>query len=283
MYKLSPPIADSSETYDNSVATIRAKGTQSIYVSAAETIKQRCRTFDLLASSQQFDLAREANFRVPELSDSSMMADLYDKQFARGLLTKDTRDSIRNAAPNSICPYCGDGIVAQLDHYLPKSVYAGITVHPSNLVPSCRDCNHAKKAYAPSLQKSAILHPYFDQVLNMRWLKASLTLNRQNSPIVDFQVSVEPSNIQLEKRLRAHLEVFELYKRYSIKAAQLINDFQAMLTSEYGQNMDLSEARLHLQRHTSNLYGGRINSWEAATYEAMLTSDWYLSEYLGLS
>jgi len=111
-----------------------------------------------------------------------------------------------------------------------------------------------------------------------------LTLNQQNSPVVDFLVSLEPSNIQLENRLKAHLQVLDLERRFGLKAAQLINDFQAMLKSPLGQSMSLTEAQLHLRRQgTSYRDSGRINSWEAATYEAMLTSDWYLTKYLGLS
>jgi len=284
MYKLTPPALDSSEAFNAAVATIKASATRTIYQGAATTVAERCSTFDLIASTQQFDVARATNFEVSELTDPNTMASLYEKQFARGLHTQRFRDSIRNAAPNSRCPYCGDGVVAELDHYLPKSIFAGTAVHPLNLVPSCRDCNYAKKTYAPNVLNSAILHPYYDEAFDARWLKAILTLNQQNSPVVDFLVSLEPSNIQLENRLKAHLQVLDLERRFGLKAAQLINDFQAMLKSPLGQSMSLTEAQLHLRRQgTSYRDSGRINSWEAATYEAMLTSDWYLTKYLGLS
>lgn len=284
MYKLIPPVLDSSEVFNAAVATVKARATRTIYQGAADTVTERCNTFDLMALTQQFDAARAANFEVSELADPNTMAALYEKRFAIGLRTQQFRDSIRNAAPNSLCPYCGEGIVAELDHYLPKSTFAGTAVHPPNLVPSCRDCNYAKKAYAPSVLNSAVLHPYYDEVLDTRWLRASLSLNNRNSPVIDFVVSIESGDAQLESRLKAHLQVFDLERRFSLKSAQLLNDFQAMINSELGENMTLNDANLHLKRQTRSYQsGGRINSWEAATYEAMYTSDWYLTEYLGLT
>lgn len=207
------------------------------------------------------------------------MASLYDDQFMKGLGTETIRDSIRNVALNSLCPYCGEGSVAQLDHYLPKSTFAGTAVHPANLVPSCIDCNYKKGSHEPDNQLPAVLHPYFDDALNIKWLKASLIEDELSSPVINFFVRLEENDAQLEKRLNAHMQVFSLAERFSIKAAQLLNDFEGMLNSE---TMTLEMTKQHLARMRGGYYANRINSWQAAAYDAMLASDWYLTKYLNL-
>ena len=34
-----------------------------------------------------------------------------------------------------ICPYCGDGKIEEVDHYVPKEDYPEFTLYPNNLIP----------------------------------------------------------------------------------------------------------------------------------------------------
>lgn len=279
MYKLTAPNVSSNDSYNAAVATIRLKAKRSIFQDAAAAVQEKCEIFDQLAATQQFNSARTTDFKVPEITDPHSMASLYDDQFMKGRRTEAIRDSIRNAASNSLCPYCGEGSVAQLDHYLPKSTFAGTAVHPANLVPSCIDCNYKKSSHAPDDKLLAVLHPYFDDALNIKWLNAALTKDALSSPVVDFFIMLEKNDAQLEKRLNAHMQVFSLAERFSIKAAQLLNDFEGMINSE---TMTLEMTREHLARMRGGYYANRVNSWQAAAYDAMLASDWYLTKYLNL-
>lgn len=283
MYRLLAPTISSSDSYDTAVSIIRQKAERLTYQKAADTVQQKCENFDQLALKQHFNEARSSDFNIPELVNSDAMSELYDNQFSKRLGTEHIRSSIRNAAPNDLCPYCGEGVVGELDHYLPKSKFAGTAVHPANLVPACRDCNFAKKAYEPSSDKPAVLHPYFDVGLEVQWLNAMIAEDETHCPVIGFFVSSDINDPQLEIRLKTHMQVFGLSKRFSVRAAQSLDNFQAMLASDFGRGMTCDQARLHLKRTAIQQSGGRLNSWEAAAHEAMLRSDWYLKEYLSLS
>jgi hypothetical protein len=73
-----------------------------------------------------------------------------------------------------VCPGCdgqglqlqGNTIRANIDHFLPKSEYPFLAVHPFNLAPFCTDCNQVRKGSkdalaAPGVQGlQDIYHPY---------------------------------------------------------------------------------------------------------------------------
>lgn len=283
MYRLDRPNVDSTTTYTNAVAAISSPSLRSLYSEASSTVEKCCDRFDSMALSHQFNTVRSTDYAVPELTDVDMMANLYDRQFNRSARTRAAKNSIRNAASNSICPYCGDGVVAEIDHYLPKSIFAGTTIHTSNLVPSCRDCNYEKRAYRPSIHTPAVLHPYYDSLLDFKWLIATLALNGNGKPIINFHIDASTLSKEYEDRLKAHMKVFKLNERYGIKAAQLLNEFEMMIRSKIGEATSLQDARSHLTFSMARYdLGTRINSWESATYKSMLENDWYLTDYLGL-
>jgi len=283
MYKLSKPTVSSKVAFDTAVEAISDDALRKSFEEIAPTVQLRCNDFDKLAAGQNFNNARVENFKITELKLGNM-PDLYDKQFVKKSKPKIIWNSIRNSAPNNLCPYCGDGSVAELDHYLPKTSFASVAIHPSNLVPACRDCNRAKLAYAPSVNSSAVLHPYFDTAYDKRWLHALVEQGELQSPVVVFSVSLDIGDEQLRERLMAHMKVFKLHQRFQVKAAQSLYNFQRMIKQEgFGYRMTADQARQYLKLIASQESGGRANSWQAAAYEAMSECDWYLIKHLGLS
>lgn len=282
MYKIVPPRTSSVESFDAAVSTIRDQDRRDLYKAVAKQVHRRCNDYDVLAEGDSFDQAISSEFNVPGLV-SSKMVDLYDDQFVRRQGTKAIRGSIRNAAPNQLCPYCGQGSVFELDHYLPKTSFAAVTVHPANLVPTCRDCNRAKLDYVPGVSAPAVLHPYFDRAMETRWLYATVQHDPGELPVVEFYVSLAFSDSALESRLNAHMDVFSLRNRFTLWASQVLSDFELLVQSTEGDLTSLEDARNHLRRTAIEGSGSRSNSWRQATSEAMAESYWYLSDYLGLS
>jgi len=51
-----------------------------------------------------------------------------------------------------VCPFCDclyhKGTIS-IEHYLPKSIYPFLAVHPINLIPCCEDCNGTKRDIDP--------------------------------------------------------------------------------------------------------------------------------------
>ncbi|SDX60248.1 HNH endonuclease [Arthrobacter sp. cf158] len=282
MYRLNPPSTTAADAYSTAVKSIKKSDDRIPYLAAAPTVQAKCDAFELLASNGQFDEAEGRNFKVAELNDSAMV-DLYDKQFSRNQSTEILRNGIKNAAKNALCPYCGEGFASELDHYLPKTKFAGTTVHPANLVPACGDCNFAKLAYKPGPDKPAILHPYFDAAFDLPWLTATLANGPLGTPVVDFGVSLPVPAPELEARLKQHMTVFKLWERFSTWSAQSLDNFATLLRTEYGASMTLARAQEHLQLTSIQQSGGRVNSWEGAAHMAMLESEWYLSVHFGLT
>lgn len=74
--------------------------------------------------------ALKANYDLLISSESEPLAKVYD--------------DLRIAAP--FCPMCGERPAIELDHYLPRAVFAEFSVLPLNLVPVCPQCNKTKRA-----------------------------------------------------------------------------------------------------------------------------------------
>ncbi|MFZ0023475.1 HNH endonuclease [Acinetobacter sp.] len=88
------------------------------------------------------------------------------------------------------CPYCLSTICSHVDHFLPESVYSGLAVNPKNLIPSCHNCNTKKKAKIFKIigqHQVSFFHPYYDDLGDILWLKANVTLE-QNLLSVSFFV-----------------------------------------------------------------------------------------------
>ncbi|MEX8032719.1 HNH endonuclease [Microbacterium sp. 20-116] len=282
MYSLSRPIVSASEAYALAVSAIKKKDARVPYYNAKNLVAAKCDAFDLLAERNDLHLAVGSEYDIAGL-DGAKMVELYDKQFTSRATTADLKDGIKNAAPNSLCPYCGQGYVFELDHYLPKTSFAGTSVHPANLVPCCSDCNFAKRAYIPGEADPAVLHPYFDvDAFNVQWLVATLERGALETARVTFGVQLPQPDDLLAARLHRHLKVFKLQERFRAWAAQALNNFEILLTTNEGMSMTLEQAEQHLRRNAISLSGGRVNSWERATYTAMAQSDWYLRDKLGL-
>lgn len=282
MYNLTVPEIASAYAYNTAVSTIRVRTRQDPYTAAASIVQVRCDAFDQLCVRLAFDQAESADFDVSGLAANAMVK-LYDEQFSKRVGTEEIRNAIKNAAPNELCPYCGEGQATELDHYLPKSHFAGTSVHPANLVPACHDCNFEKRAYIPGPSTPAVLHPYFDTAFTTPWLSATVAKSSLQMPVIKFSVKLTVPDPPLEARLNAHLRVFDLRRRFSVWAAQSLTNFDCYLAGHERNSMTLDEARRDLQRTELQQSGGRINSWEGAAHRAMRESDWYLTGYLNLS
>lgn len=278
MYELSAPTLGALEAFDACVGVIQKKVDREPYVAVRHRIQSASEAFGRLTEDQSFDRAHASMFTVAPL-DSKRMTALYDDQFTQRKGTARMREAVKNAAPNKLCPYCGEGTVSELDHFLPKTDCAGLAVNPSNLVPACGDCNEAKKSYMPSATSPAVLHPYFDSSFAVPWLSARVDKGSANLPVVEFHISLPMCEEPLRARLEAHMSVFKLYERFRVWAAQSLTNFEYLLTLE---EMSRTDAERHLGLTASQQSGGRINSWERAAHLAMRDSDWYLTHHLGL-
>lgn len=79
---------------------------------------------------------------------------------------------LRASTEHLICPMCGSMHRGTLDHYLPKNSYSIFSVFSLNLVPACKCNSKRKETLAGPNPDERVLHPYFDDCLGERLIKA---------------------------------------------------------------------------------------------------------------
>ena len=204
-------------------------------------------------------------------SDDELKA-LYPRTMsARGRAGRKVYDAIFNSSPYGICPLCGQGKIFTLDHYLPRSRYAHFSVLPINLVPSCRDCNSAKREQFPSTAVEQTFHPYFDNVEGERWLFCELTI--QGGVSLNYYVG-PPEAWPEEKVSRAirHFEVFKLRQAFATFAAGELTTVKHRLRTLYDRGgAQLVADDLALEWMSSQQVS--LNSWKTVAYEALAESE----------
>lgn len=115
---------------------------------------------------------------------------------------------LRDALP-ILCPYCDTTLQssAQVDHFLPKSSFPFLSVHPDNFVPSCFDSNEASlhKGDTPPLkwdekdQAAKFFHPRLRPASNRYSLSFRDTGGRLILSLVAIDVSEQDRVDNLDK------------------------------------------------------------------------------------
>lgn len=174
-----------------------------------------------------------------------------------------------------ICPLCNEGVVAALDHFLPKAEYTALALNPNNLVPICSDCNKAKLNFVASRAEDQALHPYYDRIDDVEWLKAEVL--EEGIGVILFKV-VPPTTWSevLAARVWRHFEQLRLGDLYSKKSVAELSTLHYELeellnrAGHLGVQASLSERARGRSKHM-------LNSWQSAMYTALAESEWYCS------
>ncbi|WP_162987096.1 hypothetical protein [Sphingomonas paeninsulae] len=96
-------------------------------------------------------------------AEESLAGALYEKRIvATNGICRSTYDDLR--VSTSSCPFCLDGEIYEIDHFLPQAHHHDVVVYPGNLVPICHPCNHIKLELLPADARHSLLHPYFDRL-----------------------------------------------------------------------------------------------------------------------
>lgn len=183
---------------------------------------------------------------------------------------RDIYDSLMIRAPLCRCPFCGLNHVSTLDHFLPKTKYPSLSVTPTNLVPSCKDCNTGKSSSVALTGSSQPLHPYFDRepFHTEQWLFARVI---DNQPITVAYEVIPPSYWSPENkgRVETHFNEFQLYLRYSIEAANELAS-QKFIFNTYIECGEYDSLLINLEERCFAHERLAINSWQTALYQALL-------------
>lgn len=204
----------------------------------------------------------------------SELVKLYEQYFrASKKPARKVYDSILNSAQDK-CPFCGGiGTPRNLDHFLPKAHYPQYSVLPSNLVPSCRDCNMEGKGknFATSAEKQ-IIQPYLDNQIFFidQWIFAVYVAVDGGEPgVFEYYVSPPEGWPEVDKqRARTHFEEFDLAKRYATKAAEQLGTVLGQIRSMEQADLDISVIKSVLLQPAIET-AQFSNHWQKGMYQAL--------------
>jgi hypothetical protein len=131
----------------------------------------------------------------------------------------DLRD--RLTLPVEHCPLCGFGEIAQLDHFLPKSIYRALSIYARNLVPTSGPCNNAKLTYVADADAPKLLHPYFAEIPDVSFFKADVTFDH-GALTVSFLIGEDGISPELATSLNFQLGRLKLNERYPKQINQFL-------------------------------------------------------------
>lgn len=273
MKNLPEPIFGAREVLDSCAGSIRdaeLSARLQLVVPTMEAAEEKYRC--LAPESRLFEIA--ATTTVDGVVTATEMSTLYKGTFSKsGSRNRHFYDRLKLAAPNGICPLCGQRAVKTLDHYLPKAQHPSFAVTPLNLVPACSDCNKLKLDRVADSMADQTLHPYYDDVSDAAWLAAEVM--EANIPAVIFS-ACPPVQWDAVKRQRllAHFRTFGLGELYAVQAsAEMVNIRYALSEAAQSSGADGVKAFLLLQARSRTK--ADANSWNAALYRALSESSWF--------
>nr|WP_199001711.1 hypothetical protein [Flavobacterium sp. ASV13] len=224
------------------------------------------------ALNQTFQIVPETIINTNVTSDE--LSDVYTMRMAKKKAPgRPLYEKLKASAPNDVCPICGHRIVSTLDHYLPKALYPRLSVVPINLVPCCSDCNKTKLHSTANSSEEETLHPYYDNIENVAWLKAQVVHTTPPSILYGVHPHQSWSSI-LSERVKNHFNTFEINKLYSSQAAVELSSINYRLEKLFSSGGSAA-VREHLQESAESAFHANKNSWQSALYTALYQDSWF--------
>lgn len=262
MYKQKPPLAG-----------IDPRKIFEVCVNGFESAKKRSRLLSYVdeVETSAGDYLEYIPFDIehfPEHStdpqDKNDLVSVYDQKFVIRSANRPYYDEIRNSTGGR-CAICNIGAASTLDHYLPKSEFPLLCVLPVNLVPECNDCNTNKRSYFFRQNNMMLLHPYFDDFAQKKWLDVKIVFSEEMD--IEYYNSYT-EDILMANRISKTMETYKLYQLFALQANS------EMAARRYIWKMTLDEAgETSLKRIIINERTSRekidINSWASALYRAL--------------
>lgn len=176
----------------------------------------------------------------------------------------------RLLASADACPYCGFGEIKELDHYLPRSDYGELALHPHNLIPSCGPCNNAKQAVVPGMaaaQGPGLIHAYFQALPEVDFLMADIVF-LGGCLEVSFRIDAGGLDSALAAKLQFQLDRLKLNDRYPKQINKFMNEQRTGILMFHELGAPLFST--YLERSAENLAKTfHRNDWRVALFRAL--------------
>lgn len=176
-----------------------------------------------------------------------------------------------------VCPYCDYGDCRQIDHFLPKKLWPEFSVHTTNLVPCCGDCNQLKSERHLGDFGTKYPHPYFDAHPIERYLYADAVVSGINIQYV-YNLTFKDAVAQDTRHKISHLySDLDLLNRFGRRAAGKVNSLQKRLLQQF-ENGGKRAVRAYLSvLGKSAVLPGGVNNWETVLLESLASDNEFCS------
>lgn len=290
MFFIPKPDFTINDTYPVCIALISVNEIRVYLDGISQDIYSYAEEYDSLATEQRLNELPKYSMFLPEtdirndwlvklytyyLSKSTNNRAHNAHAFYKKIFSYNTEQAVRR------CSYCNANKIEVIDHFLPESKYHALSVNPMNLVPVCNHCNNNKKAYEPNSidPKSVLIHPYYDDIRDISWLKISLTselINNIQRVRTLFYVNpdITENDEILFNRIKATLDKINFNDNICPLADDFINteiapDFRI---GEYSGKSDDDLRRLFTNKAIMlNQQGYGLNHWKVAIYDFLST------------
>ena len=277
MKHLNKPTFDVKEIVNNCAESYKDKQLKNNFITSSEFIKSESAKYDLSAQHGEWDIFKQHDM-VNNILTKENMKSLYNDKFVGNHEIK-SKYYDKIMVSTTTCPICGIGQVSNLDHYLAKSLYPTYSVTPINLIPICRVCNYEKRDDAITNIKNAPLNPYYDDVDNIIWLKASLKLGHNAlNAIYSVNNKLQTTDNTLYYRMQHHLNIYKLPTLYTSQASMEIAEHTELWKSLLQKNKN--RFKKHLQDSLHSYEKIQKNTWKTALYRALIENFYLTEQYL---
>ena len=276
MKKINPPSVSFIISYETCVKNVQEERKRNQFISAKNNLSNSASEYITLATNNMLYTLNPINRSLGDnvlVSGDITKADLirlYDYQMINKIEPRKIYDTIK-VSTNGKCPICFEiGTVRTLEHYLPKAKFPQFSVHPANLIPSCRDCNFDKSSVHASTHQEQPLHPYYDKdcFYNEVWLHARVRW--ENIPTIEYYSSPPDHWIDADKeRIQHYFKESHLGNKFTQRASEeLRNIIDQRNNEKLLKNFSMLQFKEHLQERL-NASSYLPNHWLLVMYRAL--------------
>ncbi len=271
MRRINKPSFCVADILDICISTVTPKETKdNIENSKAEIISAE---IEYESKAQNDGLSKIPQMITTSHMSGNEMIKLYEYRMLQKAEVRVYYGKIMSLVRYGRCPFCNKQVVSTVDHYLPKSKYPIYAITPINLIAACRDCNTIKDEYTPENRAHELIHPYFDDIENDRWLFVKI---QESNPII-FEYYIAPPKTwdnTTTKRVENHFNLFKLGVMYSSYASEYNEDIKQNLHNLY-ITIGSEGVKSYLQEQYNSCCANDKNSYKTALLECLMNNDWF--------
>lgn len=270
------PEVSARDSFTTSISLVRDADLKKRLQSVTDHVVKQSVSYEIHASAARLDLIQQTD-NVANVVTTKEMVAVYDQRMAsKKGPGRHIYDKIKSQPRFGICPFCDHRPVSTLDHLLPKGLFPDFAVTPDNLIGACSDCNKSKLDFAPLTESDVLLHPYFDNIENGRWLTAEVVKGRVAAVLFRTQLVAEWPEV-LNARVKQQFNIFGLSSLYGAQAAREISE-QAFLLGRIYDSGGAVGVRAELLGQAQSRGHAYLNGWRAVMCRALSESDWFCDE-----